>query len=86
MRPTEGFDLRKKLPCIKIFNVITQLDEQDILSSFFTQNIYNDFLSSLTVHLLYLPQKTLSHCRIFYDTSLSFCVMSYLNIMSCNVM
>ena len=43
MRPTEGFDLRKKLPCVKIFNAITQLDEHDILSSFFTQNIYNDF-------------------------------------------
>ena len=40
----------------------------------------------MTIHLLYLPQKTLRHCLIFYDASLYFCVMSYLNIMLCNVM
>ena len=86
MRPTEGFDLGKKAPWVKIFNTLTQLDEHDSLSSFSTQNIFNDFLSCMTIHVLYLPQKTLRYCLIFYDVSLYFCVMSYLNIMLCNVM
>ena len=59
------WDLRKGLilgikhPRVKIFNIITQLNEYDSFSSFFTQNIYNDFLSCVMLHLLYLRQKTL---------------------------
>ena len=86
MRPTKGLIQERKLPWVKIFNTLTQLDEHDSLSSFSTQNIYNDFLSCVTIHLLYLSQKTLRHCLILYDTSLHFCVMSYLNIMLRNVM
>ena len=85
MRPTKGLISERKLPWVKIFNTLTQLDEHDSLSSFSTQNIYNDFLSCVTIHLLYLPQKTLRHCLIFYDASFYFCVMSYLNML-CNVM
>ena len=50
MRHSEGFDPKKKAPS----NAIIQLDEHDSLSSFSTQNIYNDFLSCLTMHLQYL--------------------------------
>ena len=66
-------------------NTITQLDEHDFLSSFLTQNIYDDILSCVTILLLYLPRKTLRYCRIFDDTS-PLCVMSYLNIMLSSVM
>ena len=64
----KGLISERKLPRVKIFNTITQLDERDSLSSLFTQNIYNDFLSCATIHLLYPPHKTLRHCRIFYGT------------------
>ena len=60
-----------KLPWVNVFNTTTQLDEHVSLSSLFTQNIYNDFLSCVKIDLLYLSQKTLRHCRIFYDTSFS---------------
>ena len=68
---------------LKNLITITRLDEYDSLSSLFTQFIYYDFLSSVTTHLLYLPQKTLSNCRIFNDTCPSFCG-GHLNIPTCH--
>ena len=57
------WDLRKGLVSERkhpwVFNTITQLNEYDSLSFLFTQNIYNDFLSCVMIHLPYLPQKTL---------------------------
>ena len=64
---------KERSPELKNLITITRLDEHDSLSSLFTHFIYYDFLSCVTTHLLYLPQKTLSNCRIFSDTSPSFC-------------
>ena len=50
---------------------LTQLDERDSLSSLYDTPTM-------------LPQKTLRHCCIFNDTSPSFYVMSYMNIMLSN--
>ena len=55
----KGLISERKHPWVKIFNIITQLNEYDSLSSLLTLNIYNDFLSCVMIHLLYLPQKTL---------------------------
>ena len=35
---------------------------------------------SVTIHLVYLPQRTFRQYRIFNCTSPSFCVMSYFNV------
>ena len=86
MTPIKGCSWKERSLELKNVIIILWLDEHDSLNSLFTQFIYYDFLSSVTTHLLYLPQKTLRNCRIFNDTSPSFCVMSYLNIMLCNVM
>ena len=55
----KGLISERKHPWVKIFNTITQLNEYDSLSSLFRQNIYNDFLSCVMIHLLYLPWKSL---------------------------
>ena len=55
----KGLISKRKLPWVKIFNTITQLNEYGSLSSLFTQNICNDFSSCVMIHLLYFPQKTL---------------------------
>ena len=81
----KGLISERKLSWVKELNTKTQLDEHDSLSSLFTQNIYYDFLSCVTIRLLYLAQKAIRHYRIFSDTSPSFCVMSYFNIMWCSV-
>ena len=67
-------------------NLIWEKSSLGSLNFLFTQNICNDFLSCVTIHLLYPPQKTLRHCRIFHDASLSFYGILCLNIMLCNVM
>ena len=82
----KGLILERKLAWVKIFNTITQLGEHDSLRSLSQKTFNNDFLSCVTMHLPHLPQKSLRHCRILYDTSLSFCVMSCLNIVLCEVM
>ena len=51
----KGLISKRKLLWVKISNTITQLDEHDSLSSRFTQNIDNGFLSCMILHLLYLP-------------------------------
>ena len=54
-----GLLSKRKHPWVKIFNTITRLNGYDSLSSLFRQNIYNDFLSCVMIHLLYIPWKSL---------------------------
>ena len=44
------------------------------------------FLSCVAILLPYLTQKILRRYHIFNDSSPSFCVMLYMNIMLCNEM
>ena len=55
----KGLLSKRKHPWVKIFNTITRLNEYDSLSSLFRQDIYNDFLSCVMIHLLYISWKSL---------------------------
>ena len=48
----KGLISERKHPWVKIFNIITELNEYDSLSSLLTLNIYNDFLSCVMIHLI----------------------------------